>query len=44
MKLIERIFRIDTDKNLAGEWKHYYLFGKKVRTKLVCLYKYTDRY
>lgn len=35
-----KIFEKRDDKNLAGHWIHYYLFGKKIHTKLVCLYKY----
>lgn len=27
-------------ENYIGCWEEYYLFGRKVYTKLVCLYKY----
>lgn len=35
-----KIFEKRHVKNLAGHWIEYYLFGKKIRTSLVCLYKY----
>lgn len=35
-----KIFEKREVKNLAGHWIDYYLFGKLVYTKCVCLYKY----
>lgn len=35
-----KIFEKKDDKNLVGHWIHYYIFGKKVYTKFVCLWKY----
>ena len=35
-----RIFEKRHIENVVGHWVEYYLFGKKVHTKLVCLYKY----
>lgn len=35
-KIFEKVDR----KNVIGYWIDYYLFGFKVKTKLVCLYRY----
>lgn len=35
-----KIFEKREVKNLVGCWNEYYLFGKKIHTKLVCLYRY----
>lgn len=35
-----KLFEKRVDKNLVGCWHHYYLFGKKIYTKLICLYRY----
>ena len=35
-----KIFEKKEVKNLIGHWNEYYLFGKKIYTKLVCIYKY----
>lgn len=36
-----KIFKIIDDKNPAGHWRHYLLFGRKVYTKLIALYRYS---
>lgn len=35
-----KIFEKRYVKNVIGCWVEYYLFGKKIYTDLVCLYKY----
>lgn len=35
-----KIFEKRDYKNFVGHWIHCYLFGKKIHTKLVCLYRY----
>ena len=35
-----KIFEKREVKNLIGCWNEYYIFGKKIHTKLVCLYRY----
>lgn len=35
-----KIFEKRIKENIIGIWHEYYLFGKKIKTKLVCLYKY----
>lgn len=35
-----KIFNTKIEKTIIGEWKHYYVFGRKVYTKLICLYRY----
>lgn len=35
-----KIFEKRIVDNHVGRWNEYYLFGKKIRTKLVGLYKY----
>lgn len=35
-----KIFEKRRVENLVGAWVEYYFFGKKVYTKLVCLYRY----
>ena len=35
-----KIFEKRVSDNVIGCWYHYYLFGWKIYTKLVCLYKY----
>lgn len=35
-----KIFEVRDYKNVVGWWKEYYLFGKKIYTRLVGLYKY----
>lgn len=35
-----KIFEIKDNSNFVGHWKHYYLFGKKIYTKFICLYRY----
>lgn len=35
-----RIFETKIEETIAGKWKHYFLFGRKIKTKLLCLYRY----
>lgn len=35
-----KIFEKRVVDNIVGKWHEYYLFGKKVYTKLICLYRY----
>lgn len=35
-----KLFYTKIEKSIIGEWKSYYVFGKKIYTKLVCLYRY----
>ena len=35
-----KFFEKRIDDNCIGCWYHYYLFGKKIYTKLIHLYKY----
>lgn len=35
-----KIFEVKEDRNFVGRWKSYYLFGKKIYTKIICLYRY----
>lgn len=35
-----KIFQKKIQENIIGKWEHYYIFGKKIHTKLICLYKY----
>ena len=35
-----KIFEKKSVENYIGCWEEYYVFGTKVYTKLVCLYKY----
>lgn len=35
-----KIFEVKDIDNFVGHWKQYYLFGKKIYTKFICLYKY----
>lgn len=35
-----KIFEIKDVYNWVGNWREYYLFGIKIHTKLVCLYRY----
>jgi hypothetical protein len=35
-----KIFEKRDVKNLVGHWVEYYLFGKKIKTKLMYIYRY----
>lgn len=35
-----KFFEKRVHENLIGRWYEYYIFGKKVHTKLVGLYRY----
>lgn len=39
-KFFEKIWRVEDDDGLVCHYKHYYLFGKKIHTKLICIYRY----
>lgn len=36
-----KIFEKRHIQNLAGHWVEYYIFGKRVYIKRVCLYRYS---
>lgn len=35
-----KILEVRDCKNVVGWWQEYYFFGKKIYTRLVCLYRY----
>lgn len=35
-----KIFEVKDDINIVGHWKDHYLFGKKIYTKLICIWIY----
>lgn len=35
-----KIFEKRIDDNIIGRWHDYYLFGKKIYTKFIHLYRY----
>ena len=39
-EFLKKIWRVEDDNNIIGHWKHYYLFGKKIHTKFICIWRY----
>lgn len=39
-KLLKFFYHTKVNKNLIGEWKSWYIFNKKIKTNLLCLYRY----
>ena len=35
-----KVFEKKYEENIIGKWVHYYIFGKRVYTNLVCIYLY----